>query len=214
MKTYLYDYTNFGVLYVTEEPGMPINKSKWIFSMLRSCILDTHIASLGNNSSIYKTFNNELIVNDLYVNNLTGGVQLGGPAELNLTFIEKRKRAQMLAPLIIKLINIIYNRLLVGWLNEIGLEIYDTLAIEILHSNPAIDQYSHGVLTYADTLGITPNQAYNELKLECETYNSIKLRAYAISRKYINLIRQVTTQEQADILMNEITQKLVSETRI
>ena len=214
MKTYLYDYTNFGILYVDENSLTPIGKSKWIFGMLRACILDTHISRLPQTDPMYKNFNNQLIINNLYTNNLVGGIILGNPHEINDFFIKKRARAQLLAPLVDKLISVIYGRLLSGWANEIGIEIYDTLAIEIMQSNPELAQYSSGLIEYASTVGIPPDQAYQELKLECETYNSLKLRAYAVSKKYQNLIRQVTTQEQADELMNEITQKLISETRI
>jgi hypothetical protein len=34
---------------------------------------------------------------------------------------------------------------------------------------------------------------------------------YATTKKYENLIREVTTQEQADILLEEIEQKLIRE---
>jgi len=214
MKTYLYDYTNFGVLYVHEDPFTPIDKSNWIFNILRSCVFDTRADRLQSSDSLYLNFNNQAIVNNLYINNLTGGVYLGSPQESNPVFVEKRKRAQLIAPIVTRLITVIYSRLLNGRLNEIGIDIYDTLALEIINSNPEENKYSPGILEYAVTLGITSGQAYTEIKLECETFNSIKMRAYAVSKKYQTLIRQVTTQEQADQLMSEINQKLVAETRI
>ena len=214
MKTYLYDYTNFGILYVCEDTHMPINKTKWIFSILRSCILDTRSSRIAGNDPLYSKFNNQLITENLYLNNLTGGIQLGQEHETTLLFIEKRNRSQIIVPLIFELVEILYSRLLHGWLNEIGFEIHDTLAIEILNSDPSINYYESGILDYANTLNITPEQAYLEIKLECETYNSIKMRAYAVARKYQNLIRDVKTQEQADELMKEIKQKLIAETQI
>ena len=148
------------------------------------------------------------------INDLSGNVHQGTDENLNEFFIEKRKQAQIIAPLISELVELILGRLFRGWANEIGIEIYDTLAIEILNSNPDTKEYSSGILEYANTLDITSSQAYQEIKLECETYNSIKIRAYAVSKKYQALIRLVKTQEQADQLMAEIRQKLMHETRI
>jgi hypothetical protein len=214
MKTYLYDYTNFGALYVHEGSYTSIDKINWVFSILRSCILDTRSDKLHFDDPLYKSFNNQLIISDIYINNLTGGIRLGDPQESNSLFVEKRQRAQLLAPIATKLVNVISNRLLTGRINEIGIAIHDTLALEIINSNPDENKYSPAIIEYASTLGITPSQAYTEIKLESDTFNSLKLRAYAVSKKYQTLIRQVTTQEQADQLMTEINQKLVAETRI
>jgi hypothetical protein len=193
---------------------MPAYKSKWIFSILRSCILDSRAAMLFPNNALYNKFTNQLITQNLYINDLSGNVHQGTDENLNEFFIEKRKQAQIIAPLISELVESILGRLFRGWANEIGIEIYDTLAIEILNSNPDTKEYSSGILEYANTLDITPSQAYQEIKLECDTYNSIKIRAYAVSKKYQALIRLVKTQEQADQLMAEIRQKLMHETRI
>ena len=214
MKTYLYDYTNFGVLYVSEDTHMPAYKAKWIFSILRSCILDTRASMLSPKHPLYDKFNNHLITKELYLNNLNGGIYPSSDNNINSFFIEKRKQAQIIVPLITELVDLLFSRLIRGWSNEIGIEIYDTLAIEILNSNPDTEEYSSGVIEYATTLDITPGQAYQELKLECETYNSIKIRAYAVARKYQNLIRNVKTQQQANELMLEIRQKLMHETKI
>jgi hypothetical protein len=92
--------------------------------------------------------------------------------------------------------------------------IEDTLAHEVLNSDPITNTFTHGILEYADILGITPEQAYTELKLDYETIHSIKMRAYATIKKYQSLIREVNTQEQADALSAEMEQKLLKETFI
>jgi hypothetical protein len=193
---------------------MPVNKSKWIFTVLRSCILDTHISVLGGGDPLYNNFTNQNITNNLYVNTLVGGIRIGNREEMNLLFIEKRKKAQLIAPLVIETISALYDRSLAQGLKEIGVEIHDTIGIEILNSDPENNYYSPGVAEYAAILGITISEAYQELKLEYETFNSIKLRAYAVARKYQALIRKVDTRDQADILLAEIRQKLIAETKI
>lgn len=219
MKTYLYDCTNFGVLYIYDEPFKSgwvtsVEKSNWILSILRSCILDTRVDRLQIGDPSYDVFTNQTILNNIYITNLSGSVYQGNPQESNEIFVKKRQQAQLIAPIAIYLVNAIYSRLLNGMVNRIGVDIYDTLAIEISNSNPEENQYTPGIIDYANTLGITPSQAYAEIKLECETFNSLKMRAYAVSKKYQVLIRQVTDQKQADSLINEIHQKLIADTRI
>jgi hypothetical protein len=210
----LWDYTNSGIIYVSENnlPSMLHPRNKWIFSILRSCILDTQVSRMPNTDSMYNELNNTSITNSLYMYSAaTNSVRIGNLHESNELFVEKRNKAQLIAPLATSLINMLYSRL---WrtANEIGIEIYDTLETEIIKSDPTQHRYSTGILDYAETLEITPAQAYIEIKLECETYNSIKLRAYAVSKKYQKLIREVSTQSQADELLQEMQQKLVAET--
>jgi hypothetical protein len=193
---------------------MPVNKSKWIFTLFRGCILDTHISVLSGNDPAYKNFTNQSITNNLYLNTLVGSVRVGDEKEINPIFIEKRNKAQLIAPLIIETISALYDRLLTQGLKEVGVEIHDTIAIEILNSDPENNQYSPGILEYATTLGMSPKEAYLELKLEYESFNSLKMRAYAVARKYQTIIREVTTQAEADALLIEIRQKLILETRI
>lgn len=214
MKSYLYDLTNFGIVYVYEYPTSSIDKTKWFFNILRSCILDTNVSRMLDNNPLYKNFNNQSVINNLFVLNVGKGVRTGMVHEINPIFIEKRNKAQLLAPIIEKLVEVLCNEIIFGWPNEIGIDVHDTLALEIMNSSPADNQYASGILEYAAALKITPEQAYTEIKLESETLNSLKMRAYTVSKKYQGLIRQVTTQEQADTLINEINQKLVLDSQI
>jgi len=214
MKIYLYDWTNFGVLYVYDYPNKSAEKIKWFFNILRSCVLDTGISRIVDTEPLYKIFTNQAIVDNLYVINFSAGTRLGEPSELNTVFINKRNQAQLIAPVVEKLVEALYNRVIFSWPNEIGINIHDTLALEVMNSSPDTGHYTSGILEYAHALNISPEQAYTEIKLESDTLNSLKMRAYAVSKKYQVLIRQVKTQAQADALGNEITQKLVADSRI
>ena len=99
-------------------------------------------------------------------------------------------------------------------LNEYGIPMDDTIAVEISNSDPSTDSYSPNIIEYANTLDITPAQAYQELQLDYKTHHGIKMRTYATTKKYQQLIREVKTQEQSDSLLKEMRQKLILESFI
>lgn len=214
MKPYLYDSTNFGILYVYDRPNYSPDKSKWIFNILRSCVLDTNFSRMLDRDPLYKNFNNQTVIDNLYVLNFNTGIRIGTENETNLIFIEKRKRAQLLAPVVEKLVDVLHDQIIFNWPNEIGISVHDTLALEIMNSSPEDGLYTPSVLEYATALKITPKQAYTEIKLESETLNSLKMRAYTVSKKYQVLIRQIETEEQANALINQINQKLILDCQI
>lgn len=214
MKSFLFDYTNYGILYVENFPNGSIEKTKWFFTILRACVLDTGVSRLIDSDPLYKVFNNHSIIDNFYVVKLRRGVGIGADNDLNSMFIEKRNRAQLLAPVIAKLVDILCNEVIFAWPNEIGIAVHDTLALEIMNSSPDNDQYSTGILEYAAALNMTPEQAYAEIKLESETFNCYKMRAYTVSKKYQVLIRQIQTKEQATAMINQIEQRLFWDMKI
>lgn len=207
MKTYLFDFTNRGILYVIDNP------SKWNISVLRSCLPDTSIARVSPKNPLYSNFNNVSIREKFYQSHRDAGIFIGDEKELNNIFLEKRRLAHLMMPVIITLTEALYKRSF-NLLNEFGLPMDDTISFEVLNSNPETNSFSCGVIEYANTLEITPLEAYTELKLEYESVHSIKMRTYAVFRKYQSLIREIKTSEDATALINEINQKLVNDTYI
>ena len=211
MKTFLFDYTNFGVLCATvgQDP-----KIRWDFNILRSCILDTNIGRVFPNSPLYSEFSNQICQQKFYVvDRGDNGVALGNPNEINEYFQHKQHKAQLILPLIQSLTSALYKRSF-NTMNEFGLPMDDTLAWEIHKSLPDQDYYSPGVVEYANTLGIAPAEAYKELELEYQTIHGIKMRTYAVAKKYQALIREVNSVDDANTLAAEINQKLIKETFI
>jgi hypothetical protein len=210
MKTTLYDLTTRGIIFVAEGN---VQKVRWEMSMMRSCILDTNIFRIGPGVPLYNTITNESIQDQFFVTG-RGPIPMLGDINLkNHYFIEKQRIAKLIHPLVKALTNNLYSRSIL-YIEDNALPMDDTIAIAIINSDPDNSVFSPGVLEYASTLGITPAQAYLELKIDYETVHGIKMRVFALSKKYAALIRAVTTQEQADLLLAEINQKLYSETFI
>lgn len=210
MKTTLYDLTTRGIIFVAEGN---VQKVRWEMSIMRSCILDTNIFRIGPGVPLYNTITNASVQEQFFV---TGRGPIPTLGDINLKnhyFIEKQRISKLIHPLIKALTNNLYSRSIM-YIEDNALPMDDTVAIAIMNSNPNTSVYSSGVLEYASTLGITPIQAYQELKIDYETVHSIKMRVFALSKKYTSLIRAVTTQEQADLLLDEINQKLYLETFI
>lgn len=211
MKTFLFDYTNFGVLCAVTGQDL---KTRWDFSMLRSCILDTNISRVFPNSPLYQDFDNQSCQQKFYVvDRGLNGIALGDVNEMNSYFSAKQQKAQWILPLVRSLTDALYKRSF-NSINEFGLPLDDTLAWEVSRSQPDINYYTPGIVEYANTLGITANEAYKELELEYQTIHGIKMRTYAVAKKYQNLIREVSSRDQAQELAKEINQKLIKETFI
>lgn len=216
MKTFLYDMTNFGIIYVNDLETL---RTPWEVTMFKSCILDIGGSRINGTSPHYANLSNAALDSTFYVINqsptadLNERVDLGDNQQRNPIFEEKRKRAKLIGPLI-RTLSMALTKKSLSKLNTIVVPMDDTIAYELLKSNPAAGTYSVGVIEYAKMLDITPSQAYTELELEYQTAHSIKMRAYAASKKYVTLIREVNTQEKANALLAEIEQKLLKETYI
>lgn len=205
MKTCLVDYTNKGVIYVFEHPN------KWQATLLRSCIVDTGIHKIFPQHQLYKEINNNSIREKFYQGSKKEIIGVGNPHEINDYFLEKQRLALLMMPPIRMLTDAFYKRSF-DIINEHGLPMDDTIAFEILNSNPNTKTFSSGVIEYANTLDITPLEAYQELKIEYESVHSIKIKTYAVSKKYQRLIRAIKTEEDSVNLVNDITAKLITDT--
>jgi hypothetical protein len=207
MKTFLYDFTNYGVIYVADD------FSRWHLGILRACILDTNIGTVAASNQHYKQFNNQLIQDQFFQIDRSDGVALGNTVDINDYFVEKCRLAQLMAPVVSRLCRAINLRTLKN-IDEFGTVIDSALYASIAGVDPLEENWSPGILEYASTLDITPRAAYQELKLEYESLQAYKIRAYATSKKYQIKIRSITTQQDADLLIAEIDQRLINDTYI
>jgi hypothetical protein len=207
MKTCLIDMTNYGVVHVIDY------QNKWHMSLLRSCIVDTVIGRIPANHSLYAELNNESIRQQFYQSTKIKKLYLGNAHEINDLFLQKQRLAPLMMPPILALTEALAKRSF-DTLNEHGLVMDDTLAFEISNSDPLLEKWSYGVLEYANTMDITPQEAYTELRIEYESTHAIKMRTYAVSKKYQRLIRAIRTPEDSAGLVKEINEKLLTDTFI
>lgn len=206
MKYVLVDYTNYGVVFVAESNN--VNKLKWEFNILQSCILDTFNHGVSDTPVLTK----ENIKRN-FVFGVHGKYTVGKSHEINETFLFKQHKAELIYPIISKLTEGLI-RYSGKHISQFYLPIDDTLAYQLSKCQPENDVYSVDVIRYAQVVGMTPQEAFKEISLEVETQHSIKMRIYATAKKYENLIREVSTKEQADLLVEELEQKLIRESQI
>jgi len=206
MKYVLIDLTTHGVVFSAESNR--IDKIRWEFNILKSCILDTKSIPVINPDPI---LNQDKTNRFIYVQNSKFFV--GSVEELNQTFLTKQNKAKLIYPLISLLTKgLIVNS--VEYMQQFYFPMEDTLIHEIRNSDPANNMYSSGIINYAQTIGITNEEAFKELSLEAESIHSIKMRTYSMAKHYENLIREVNTKEEADTLLETIEQKLFRESNI
>lgn len=214
MKQFLFDHTNWGIICVFDHP-IP-NRARWESSIMRYCILDTNFGTAMPENPEYKDLNNQLIQQNFYQRSLVnghGGFKRGVENEINELYLEKQRLARLMLPPIRRLLELLNKRTLQN-INEHGTPIDDVIAYEVLASKPEEGIYSNGVMEYANTLGITNEQAFTELRLEFETSYAFKIRSYAFMRMFQSKIRKIKTQEDSARVMKEIHDKLFVETQI
>ena len=199
------DYTNYGAVFVAQSSNS--NKLTWDFNILKSCILDTFIVPCTNMSITLNSIQDNFVFQK-NANFISGNIE-----NINPTFLLKQKKAELIYPIISKLTTAIIAESF-KHLPQFYFPIDDTLAYQLANCNPEKNEYSVGVVRYAQTVGMSNEEAYTELTLEVDTIHSIKFRAYATAKKYENLIREVSTKKQADALLEEIEQKLIRECQI
>ncbi len=206
MKFVLIDHTNFGVVFLSESQN--VNKLKWDFNILQSCILDTTAYGAPNNPLLTTES-----LNNSFVYQRHGTYSVGNRHEINDSFRLKQTKANLIFPIISKLTQALISQSF-KHIPEFYFPIDDTIAYQLVKCNPENDQYSVGVTRYAQVVGMSNEEAYKELTMEVDTIHAVKLRAYATAKKYENLIREVSTKERADELIQEIEQKLIRECHI
>lgn len=218
MKLFLYDMTNYGIIYIADVPGPG---PTWDFNIMRQCILDVGFAKLFPNSPIYNEFNNSVLDTKLYALNRSAILNNPNQNEIftnseltdNSYYQSKKSKARLIAPLI-SFLSTCINRSSTNTINEFKIPVDDTICTAIELSDPKNNYYSAGVVEYATTLGIAVEEAYTELKIEYQTIHGIKMRAYATAVKYQRLIRDVATQEDATALLDKMRNDLLRETFI
>jgi hypothetical protein len=210
MKTYLFDFTNYGIVYVNDDTKQP---KRWTLTLLRSCILDTNLGKVSPLNPCYQQLNNNSIQNEFFYMDRGISLNKGEMHEFNHIYREKQRRAGLMMPVLDLLVNCIQRRSF-NMLDDFGLPIDDTIALEISQCNPDNDSYSQGVISYAQILGITNYQAYQELSIDYKTHHAVKMRSYAQVNKYLPQVRSIRSQADADLLVREITNTLLNDTWI
>lgn len=75
---------------------------------------------------------------------------------------------------------------------------------EVAQSDPKAGSYSAGIHEYANISEISPDSAYNELKLMLDSIGLVKLRNMAWYRKYVNTINTLNTREDMKLAFSKI----------
>lgn len=211
-KTYLWDHTNGGVVYVFDTGY----RTAWNADIMKFCIFDTWVHEAQVSKDINPEFSQQSLDHIFWVRNLArdaGGVSKGHPGSINKLFLRKKELAKLIFPCIDVLTQGIFARSY-RFLTTFNQPMDDMLAYEISNSDPDNNHYAPGIIEYAETLKISPAEAYKEIKLDFESSYAIKMRAYANIKYFQTKIRTIQTQEDSDRVKDEITKKLIVDTML
>lgn len=77
------------------------------------------------------------------------------------------------------------------------------LLSEIKRSNPETDEYSDGIVDYANIQSISPAAAYREIKMMLESSGLMKIRNQAWFHVFVNKFNSLTNKKQFDDEMDK-----------
>ena len=211
-KTYLWDHTNGGVVYVFDTGY----RTAWNADIMKFCIFDTWVHEAQISKDLNSDFSQQSLDHIFWVKDLRpgkGGLAKGQPTAINQLFLRKKELAKLMFSCIDTLTYGLFVRSY-RFLTTFNQPMDDMLAYEISNSNPETNYYTPGIIEYAETLKITPAEAYKEIKLDFESSYAIKMRAYANVRYFQTQIRNIQTQEDSDRVKEEIIKKLIIDTML
>jgi hypothetical protein len=196
----LIDHNNLGILWVSPEAS--------IINLLKYGFLE------GSNRSIYpKTDsvgrvdkNTFITVEDLekHLYWTPSGIKEMNANQLTDEFIENKRLAKLRAPMITKISNRVQSLVKDKIIPMPFPNSFDSaLQSAIDKSNPLENFYHRDIIEMADILGWTPEEAYKDTKLKLESSNSFKVKIYALTMKFANLVNTCTTEEQLRLIENE-----------
>jgi len=203
MRCVIYDSTNNGVIFVTDQLA--------IGNMLAQGILDCDTTVLNDE---HVPYTRELLkITHLRFNLKEVKMEALPASAINPFYLEKKALIALRFPYMIKLTG------LVRWaLRKVtntaipGIE--NDIKFALLNSDTTQDQYHYSVLDYALITGMTAAEAYTELKLVSDSYSTQKIRAYAYSEYFSKLINAAKTETELQLVMAQVEKKFIQDSYI
>ena len=202
MKNLLLDYSNYGILYVSN--SFPV------LNHLKKGLLDSEHRILHASNSAYSKVSREMFFDDSqhFVIDKWGDAKPMSNDGINDFYLERRRLAKLRGPVMERLMNMAWS-----WGAKTRITPWDTFESEILHSfensDPDTETWSESLTEYAFINHISPSAAYKELKLEYECIHSVKMRIYSTIVYFANKINKMDHTDQVQPMIDEIANRFI-----
>lgn len=206
MKCFVYDNSNQGIIW--------IGGSIPVANKLKQGILDSEFTLITPGHPIYDSINaTDLINTDWHWDHKNHKITNIDTNNINPLYLENKRIILMRGPFMGYLYSLVF------WaLRKTKIFPSDGIDNEINFSlqqcDPEHDIYSYSIIEYATICKMPHKEAYKQLKLQVENIQSQKLRIYSYADYFSDKVNQCQTQQELDLVKEEMFTKFVKDSYI
>ena len=207
MKCFIYDLSNDGIIWV--------GSSLPIANRLRQGILDCELSVVYPvQKNLYETLcNNDVMSNDMMWNHKSGSIVELPKNSINSLYTQKQELAALRSPAFVKLI--LLSTIVLKKIHDSPVPtVENDLAIALTKCDPYNNVFDYSVTEYGLICGMSPMEAYKEIKLYVENMQTQKIRVHSYVEYFSKKINSITTQEELIAIVGEIDKKFIKDSYI
>lgn len=207
MKCFVYDLSNDGIIWV--------GTSLPIANRLRQGILDCEIGVVYPiQKNLYETLSNYHVMGGhMMWNHKNRSIVELPENSINSLYTQKQELAELRAPAFVKLI-LLANIVLKKIYDSPVPAVENDLAVALSKSDPANNVFDYSVTEYGLICGMSPAEAYKEIKLYVENMQTQKIRVHSYIEYFSKKINSITGQEELIAIVSEIDKKFIKDSYI
>lgn len=207
MKCFVYDLSNDGIIWV--------GSSLPIANRLRQGILDCELGVVYPvQKSLYETLsNNDIMSKPMMWNHKSRSIVELPENSINSLYNQKQDLAALRAPAFVKLI--LLSTIVLKKIHDSPVPtVENDLAIALTKCDPANNVFDYSVTEYGLICGMSPTEAYKEIKLYVENMQTQKIRVHSYIEYFSKKINSITTHEELIAIVGEIDKKFIKDSYI
>lgn len=207
MKCFVYDLSNDGIVWV--------GSSLPIANRLRQGILDCELGVVYPvQKSLYETLsNNDIMSKPMMWNHKSGSIVELPKNSINPLYVQKQELAALRLPAFIKLI--LLSTIVLKKIHDSPVPtVENDLAIALTKCDPDNNVFDYSVTEYGLICGMSPPEAYKEIKLYVENMQTQKIRVHSYIEYFSKKINSITTHEESIAILGEIDKKFIKDSYI
>ena len=206
MKCFVYDNSNQGIIWI----GGSIS----VGNKLKQGILDSEFTLITHGHPAYDSINKDDLANtNWHWDHKNHKITIIDDHNINPLYLENKRIILMRGPVMGYLYGLIH------WaLRKTKVFPVDGIDNDINFSLQQCDAknniYSYSVIEYATICKMPHKEAYKQLKLQVENIQSQKLRIYSYADYFSDKVNQCRTQQELDLVKEEMFTKFVKDSYI
>jgi hypothetical protein len=206
MKCFVYDNSNQGIIWIGG--SIPVGNK------LKQGILDSEFTLIIPGHPIYNSINKDDLANtNWHWDHKNHKITIIDDHNINPLYLENKRIILMRGPVMGYLYGLIHWALRKTKVFPVD-GIDNDINFSLQQCDPKNNIYSYSVIEYATICKMPHKEAYKQLKLQVENIQSQKLRIYSYADYFSDKVNQCQTQQELDLVKEEMFTKFVKDSYI